>query len=56
MITRAYQNAKNERQEVTLSQAEWEALTIPQLEAMLGFGAPAPEPAPVRKPRTRKRK
>lgn len=41
MITRAYQNAKGERQEVALSAAEWEVLTEDQLQSMLGFKAPA---------------
>jgi hypothetical protein len=48
MITRAYQNAKGERQEVTMSAAEWEVLTEDQLDEMLGFKAPAPAPAPVK--------
>ena len=42
MITRAYQNAKGERQEVALAAAEWEVLTVEQLDEMLGFKAPAP--------------
>lgn len=48
MITRAYQNAKGERQEVAMSAAEWEVLTEEQLQEMLGFGAPkaAAKPAP----------
>ena len=48
MITRAYQNAKGERQEVAMTAAEWEALTVEQLQDMLGFKAPAPAPAPVK--------
>jgi hypothetical protein len=48
MITRAYQNAKGERQEVAMSAAEWEVLTQDQLDEMLGFKAPAPAPAPVK--------
>jgi hypothetical protein len=48
MITRAYQNAKGERQEVAMTAAEWEALTDEQLQDMLGFKAPAPAPAPVK--------
>ena len=48
MITRAYQNAKGERQEVAMAAAEWEALTVEQLDEMLGFKAPAPAPAPVK--------
>jgi hypothetical protein len=51
MITRAYQNAKGERQEVTMSAAEWEAVTEDQLQDMLGFKAPVPAPvvaAPAR--------
>ncbi len=36
MITRAYQNANGERQEVTLSAAEWDQLTEDDLAAMLG--------------------
>jgi len=47
MITRAYQNAKGERQEVAMAAAEWEALTVEQLDEMLGFKAPAPAPAPA---------
>jgi hypothetical protein len=53
MITRAYQNAKGERQEVALAAAEWEALTDEQLQDMLGFtapAAPAPAPAPAAAP------
>jgi len=46
MITRAYQNAKGERQEVTLSPAVWEALTEDQLQEMLGFKEKPPV-APV---------
>jgi len=45
MITRAYQNAKGERQEVSMSAEAWEALTEDQLQDMLGFKAPAPAPA-----------
>ena len=44
MITRAYQNAKGERQEVAMSAAEWEVLTQDQLDEMLGLKAPAPAP------------
>jgi hypothetical protein len=47
MITRAYQNAKGERQEVAMAAAEWEVLTVEQLDEMLGFKAPAPAPAPA---------
>ena len=50
MITRAYQNAKGERQEVAMGAAEWEALTEEQLQDMLGFKAKAPEPAPESAP------
>lgn len=52
MITRAYQNAKGERQEVTLSADAWEALTEDDLQDLLGFKAPEPEPevAPTPKP------
>ena len=42
MITRAYQNSKDERQEVTLSAGEWEELTEDQLQELLGFKAAAP--------------
>ena len=38
MITRAYQNANGERQEVTLSADQWEALSEADLDNMLGFG------------------
>ena len=48
MITRAYPNAKGERQEIAMTVAEWEALTDEQLQDMLGFKAPAPAPAPVK--------
>lgn len=44
MITRAYQNAKGERQEVAMSAAEWEVLTQDQLQDMLGFKAPVSSP------------
>lgn len=48
MITRAYPNSKGERQEITLSQAEWENTTQEDIDRMLGFGAePEPTPAPV---------
>jgi hypothetical protein len=59
MITRAYQNAKGERQEVSMTAQEWEALTEDQLQEMLGFKAPvaapapAPAPAPVAKPKAK---
>lgn len=55
MITRAYQNAKGERQEVTLPKDEWRAMTEDALNALLGFGEPEPTPAPAPKP-TRRRK
>lgn len=45
MITRAYQNSKGERQEVSLTSQEWEALTEDQLQEMLGFKAAAPAKA-----------
>jgi len=47
MITRAYPNAKGERQEVAMTAAEWEALTVEQLQDMLGFNAPVPAPAAI---------
>lgn len=49
MITRAYQNAKGERQEITLAPEMWDALSDADLDNMLGFGkvAPAPNPEPV---------
>ena len=50
MITRAYQNAKGERQEITLAPEMWEALSEADLENMLGFGKAAkaaPDPEPV---------
>ena len=52
MITRAYQNAKGERQEVSMTAQEWEVLTEDQRQEMLGFKAPvaAPAPAPVSAP------
>ncbi len=46
MITRAYQNAKGERQEVSLSADQWEALTEDDLQEMLGFKE-KPAAAPV---------
>lgn len=46
MITRAYQNAKGERQEVSMAAADWEALSEDQLQDMLGFNA-EPAPAPI---------
>ena len=49
MITRAYQNAKGERQEVSMSAAEWEVLTQDQLDEMLGLKAPAPAPVKAAK-------
>jgi hypothetical protein len=42
MITRAYQNANGERQEVSLSAAEWEDVTEESLQEILGFKAEAP--------------
>ena len=50
MITRAYQNAQGERQEISLFVEEWESLTEEGLQKMLGFikdpePATAPEPA-----------
>lgn len=47
MITRAYQNADGERQEVTLSAEQWEALTEDDLQNLLGFNKPEPVVAPV---------
>lgn len=37
MITRAYQNSKGERQEVTLSPEVWDSITDVDLEKILGF-------------------
>lgn len=54
MITRAYQNAKGERQEISLFVEEWEALTEEGLQKLLGFvkdPVPAPAPIPVKKKR-----
>jgi hypothetical protein len=48
MITRAYQNSKNERQEVSLNAANWEVLTEGQLQSMLGFNDEAPKAAPAK--------
>ena len=45
MITRAYQNAQGERQEVTLSAGEWEELTEDALQELLGFKAVVSAPA-----------
>jgi hypothetical protein len=50
MITRAYQNAKGERQEVSMTAQEWEVLTEDQRQEMLGFKDPAPTPAPAPAP------
>lgn len=47
MITRAYVNAKGERQEVTLAAEQWDALTEADLDNMLGFGKAAKSPEPV---------
>ena len=60
MITRAYQNAKGERQEISLLIEEWEELTDETLQKMLGFvkepepvvaAAPVVAPAPAKKKR-----
>jgi hypothetical protein len=60
MITRAYQNSKGERQEVTLSAEAWESITEVDLANILGFAEepevePAPEAveAPVKKRRAK---
>lgn len=45
MITRAYTNANDERQEVTLSAGEWEELTEEALQELLGFKAAKPAKA-----------
>jgi hypothetical protein len=44
MITRMYPNADGELQNVTLSAAEWEALSPDDLDKILGFGKPALKP------------
>lgn len=41
MITRAYQNSNDERQEITLSADQWEALSEADLDNILGFGKKA---------------
>jgi hypothetical protein len=47
MITRAYQNSKGERQELTLSPEVWDSITDVDLEKILGFAEePKVEPAP----------
>lgn len=56
MITRAYQNAKGERQEVSLSAEAWEALTEDDLQAMLGFKAEPPKAEPAAAPAAAKPK
>ena len=60
MITRAYQNAKGERQEISLFVEEWEALTEEGLQKLLGFvnepEAEKFEPVPVRAPAKKKRR
>jgi|APMed6443717190_1056831.scaffolds.fasta_scaffold203456_1 hypothetical protein len=60
MITRAYQNSKGERQEVTLSAEAWEAITDVDLANILGFAdepevesAPEAVEAPVKKRRAK---
>ena len=45
MITRAYTNASDERQEVTLSAGEWEEMTEDALQELLGFKAAKPAKA-----------
>lgn len=50
MITRAYQNSKNERQEVTLSVEAWEAITEVDLEVILGFGVELKEEPEAKAP------
>ena len=45
MITRAYTNANDERQEVTLSAGEWEEMTEEALQELLGFKAAKPAKA-----------
>jgi len=42
MITRAYTNAADERQEISLSPAEWEDYTDEKLQKMLGFDVDVP--------------
>ena len=60
MITRAYQNAKGERQEITLAPEMWDALSDADLDNMLGFGKaaakaePAPEPVAEAAPAVKK--
>jgi len=62
MITRAYQNSKGERQEVTLPVEAWESITEVDLANILGFAeepevelpeaaeeAPVKQKAPVKK-------
>ena len=57
MITRAYQNAKGERQEISLFVEEWESLTEEGLQKMLGFQKEvAPEPTPAPAPAKKKRR
>lgn len=59
MITRAYQNAAGERQEISLFVEEWEALTEEGLQKLLGFTKdpdPAPAPAPAKAPAKKKRR
>ena len=47
MITRRYQNAEGQQQEVTLSAEAWEALTEDGLQNLLGFKKPELVVAPV---------
>lgn len=56
MITRRYENAEGQQQEVTLSVDDWEALTEDGLNEMLGFNKPAPAPAAAPAPKSKKKK
>lgn len=56
MITRAYQNAEGERQEVTLSPEVWESITEEQLQRALGFGKLVAKAAPAAKKAAAKKK
>ena len=49
MITRAYQNANGDRQEITLSAEDWAALTEADLANMLGAAKKAEKPAKAAK-------
>lgn len=56
MITRRYQNAEGQQQEVTLSAEVWETLTEDGLNEMLGFNKPEPVAEEKPAPKSKKKK